>query len=70
MMGREGGDAVGHHWHPHLMLWLAHTDGADWGAGLHGSPIIAEQGPPAPEPITIFDVLVPLWSDGAPVEPH
>ena len=70
MMGREGGDAAGHHWHPHLMLWLAHTDGADWGAGLHGSPIIAEQGPPGPEPITIFDVLVPLWSDGAPVEPH
>jgi hypothetical protein len=70
MMGREGGDAVGRHWHPHLMLWVAHTDGADWGAGLRGSPIIAEQGPPAPEPITIFDVLVPLWSDGAPVEPH
>ena len=68
MMGKEGGYAVGHDFHhftiPHVMLFLARTDSADWGAGLHGSPIIAEQ--TDPEPITVFDVMVPLWSDGTP----
>ena len=49
---------------PHVMMFLARTDGADWGAGLHGSPIIAEQGDP--EPITVFDIMVPLYSDGTP----
>ena len=64
MMGKEGGDAGGHHWSPHVMMFLARTDGADWGANLHGSPIIAEQ--TDPEPITVFDILVPLYSDGTP----
>jgi hypothetical protein len=65
MMGKEGSDAGGHHWStPHVMMFLARTDGADWGAGLHGSPIIAEQ--TDPEPITVFDILVPLFSDGTP----
>ena len=68
MMGKEGGYAVGHDFHhftiPHVMLFLARTDSADWGAGLHGSPIIAEQ--TDPEPVTVFDVMVPLWSDGTP----
>lgn len=70
MMGREGSDAVGHHWRPHVMLWLPYTDGADWGAGLHGSPIFAEQG--VQESVTIFDVQVPLYSDGTPAAggPH
>ena len=71
MMGKEGGYAVGHDFHhfsiPHVMMFLARTDSADWGAGLHGSPIIAEQ--TDPEPITVFDVMVPLWSDGTPKTP-
>ena len=46
------------------MIYFAHTNSADWGANLHGSPIIAEQADP--EPITTFDVYVPLWSDGTP----
>jgi hypothetical protein len=64
MMGKEGGDAVGHHWSPHVMMFVARTDGADWGADVHGSPIIAEQ--TDPEPITVFDIRVPLFSDGTP----
>ena len=74
MMGKEGGYAVGYDFHhfstPHVMMFLARTDSADWGAGLHGSPIIAEQADP--EPITTFDVYVPSWSDGTPptMEPH
>ena len=74
MMGKEGGFAVGHDFHhfsiPHVMIFLARTDSGAWGANLHGSPIIAEQ--TDPEPITVFDVMVPLWSDGTPksMGPH
>jgi hypothetical protein len=66
MLSREGIKADGQHFrHPHVMIYFAHTDSADWGANLHGSPIVAEQA--APEPITTFDVYVPSWSDGTPV---
>src|SRR5579863_1552116 len=67
MMGKEGGDAHSHHWSPHVMMFLARTDGAEWGANLNGSPIIAEQ--TDPEPTTVFDILVPLYSDGSPKTP-
>jgi hypothetical protein len=65
MMSKQGylGDLVGH-WHPHLMFFLARTDGADWGANLHGSSVFAAQG--EPEPTTTFIVPVPAWSDGTP----
>ena len=66
MMSREGVDVDGHPLrHPHVMIFLAHTDGAEWGANLHGSPIIAEQGAPD-EFNTTFDVFVPFWADGTP----
>jgi len=54
MMSKQGylSDADGH-WHPHLMFFLAHTDGAAWGANLKGSPIFAAQG----DPETGHDVL-------------
>lgn len=71
MLSREGIKADGQHFrHPHVMIYFAHTDSADWGADLHGSPIVAEQADP--EPITTFDVYVPSWSDGTPptMEPH
>jgi hypothetical protein len=71
MQSREGINADGQPMrHPHVMIYFAHTDSADWGANLHGSPIIAEQADP--EPITTFDVYVPSWSDGTPptMEPH
>ena len=50
---------------PHVMIFLAHTEGADWGADLHESPILAEPGSPE-EFNTTFDVYVPWWSDGTP----
>jgi hypothetical protein len=70
MMSREGDTGTGHHFPPHVMMFVARTDGTDWGAGRHGSPIIAE--PQYPEPITVFDILVPLYSDGTPktMEPN
>jgi hypothetical protein len=63
MMSKQGylGDTAGH-WHPHLMFYLAHTDGAAWGADLAGSPVFAAQD--HPEDITTFMVPVPKWSDG------
>jgi hypothetical protein len=68
MMGNEGGYAIGHDFHPfstpHVMIFLARTASADWGANLPGSPVIAEQ--TDPEPITVFDVKVPFFSDGTP----
>jgi hypothetical protein len=71
MMSKQGflGDAVGH-WHPHLMFFLAHTDGAVWGANLDGSPVFFAQG--NPDPNTTFVIPVPRWSDGtlAVMETH
>ena len=65
MLSKQGylGDAAGH-WHPHLMFFLPHTDGAAWGAGLAGSPVFAAQSDP--EPVTTFFVPVTKWSDGTP----
>lgn len=65
MMSKQGNlnDAVGH-WHPHLMFYLAHSDGAAWGANLDDSPVFSTQG--SPEPITTFYVPVANWSDGTP----
>jgi hypothetical protein len=71
MLSKQGylGDAAGH-WHPHLMFFLPHTDGAAWGADLDGSPVFAAQSDP--EPVTTFFVPVTQWSDGTPaiMEPH
>jgi hypothetical protein len=63
MMSKQGNlnDLAGH-WHPHLMFFVAHTDGAVWGADLDGSPIFAAQSDP--EPVTTFIVPVTKWSDG------
>ncbi|MGA2189586.1 MAG: hypothetical protein ABSH33_13725 [Steroidobacteraceae bacterium] len=65
MMSKQGylGDVAGH-WHPHLMFFFAHTDVADWGADLPGSPVSAARSDL--ERITTYFVLVPTWSDGTP----
>jgi hypothetical protein len=66
MMSREQylGDR-GLHWHPHLMFYGPRTDGADWGADLHGSPIMLnQQFQSGPEPLATFMVAVDQWSDG------
>jgi hypothetical protein len=65
MMSKQGylGDKAGH-WHPHVMFFLAHVDGADWGANLHGSPILSARGDL--DPYMTFFIPVPKWSDGTP----
>jgi hypothetical protein len=65
MMSKQGylGDLAGH-WHPHLMFFFAHANGADWGANLRGSPISSVRDDS--ESTTTFFVLVPTWSDGTP----
>lgn len=67
MMSKQGylGDDAGH-WHPHLMFYVARTDGNAWGADLDGSPVFAAQAPL--RPITTFFVAVPMWSDGTPAD--
>lgn len=52
------------HWHSHLMFFAPTTDGAAWGAGLPGSPLLVAQDPS--EHLTVFMVLVSKWSDGTP----
>lgn len=63
MMSKQGylNDGAGH-WHPHLMFYIAHTDGAAWGADLPGSPVYAGQG--KFDPFTTFFVPLAKWSDG------
>lgn len=58
-------DAAGHA-HPHLMFYLPRTEPGAWGANVHGGLVSADQG--APEPMTVFFVPVPRWSDGGRVD--
>lgn len=53
--------AVGH-WYPHLMFFLPSTEGAALGAGMKGSPILADQD--TPDHLTVFMIPVGKWSDG------
>jgi hypothetical protein len=63
MMSKQGYlSDDGGHWHPHVMFWVANTDGAAWGADVKGSPVLSTQ--VSPEPITIFFIPVKKWSDG------
>jgi hypothetical protein len=72
MMSRDAylGDTSGH-WHPHLMFYGPRTDGADWGADLHGSPVMLNpQFQNAPEPLATLMVAVDKWSDGTSAPIH
>lgn len=56
-------------WVPHLMFYAPKADsaqdGASWGAGLQGSPVIYDSSDGVlPEPETIFMTRVAHWSDG------
>jgi len=64
MMSRQGylDDKAGH-WIPHLMFYTA--TGVNWGADLHGSPVMLNpQFHGAPEPINVFMLPAGRWSDG------
>jgi hypothetical protein len=54
------------HWHPHLMFFVADSPPKAWGANLPGTGIYGDRG--EPDPITIYIVPVPKWSDGEPDE--
>lgn len=72
MMSRDQnlGDRPGH-WHPHLMFYNPRSGGADWGAGLHGSPILLNpQFEASPEALDVLMVAVDRWSDGASAPLH
>jgi hypothetical protein len=72
MMSREAnlGDSNGH-WHPHLMFYGPRTDGADWGADLHGSPVLLNpQFQDSPEALATLMVVVNQWSDGTSAPTH
>jgi hypothetical protein len=64
MMSRDGylGDDVHGPWHPHVMFYLPRTAPAAWGANVEGSPVLGDSS--ALEPVTVFVVPVPHWSDG------
>ena len=51
-----------HHWRPHLMFFVAASDG-DMGANLPGSPVLHPYAI-APDLISTFLVPVDTWSDG------
>jgi hypothetical protein len=64
MMSKDGrlADTDGP-WHSHLMFHVPKATGATWGANLSGSPVVVDDRD-APEPQTIFMVMVSRWSDG------
>jgi hypothetical protein len=66
MLSKDGylSDSVGGHWHPHLMFFLPRMATAEWGANTPGGAIFGDSS--GPEPVTVFFVPVPKWSDGTP----
>ncbi|HEY5105197.1 MAG TPA: hypothetical protein VII73_00330 [Caulobacteraceae bacterium] len=67
MMSKDGylGDAAGGPWRPHVMFFMPRTDASEWGANLHGAPVMSASY--SVVPITLFFVPVQKWSDGTPV---
>jgi hypothetical protein len=51
-------------WRPHLMWFIPGDVPNSWGAGLAGSPILADKD--SEDRMTIFMVPVGHWSDGTP----
>jgi hypothetical protein len=64
MMSKDGylNDSVAGPWHPHVMTFALDAKPTDWGAGLPGSWVHADD--TNYKPVTIFMVVVPAWSDG------
>lgn len=54
----------GKSWRPHVMFYLPDTEDSSWGADLPGSPVF--MGHQYADHISVFMVLVPVWSDGTP----
>jgi hypothetical protein len=55
-------------WAPHLMFYVPQMDTAAWGSDQPGTPVfLTSQFNGAPEPVTVFMVVVNKWSDGTPL---
>ncbi len=55
-------------WAPHLMFYVPQMDTAAWGSDESGTPVfLNSQFNGAPEPVTVFMVVVNKWSDGTPL---
>jgi len=69
MMSRNGylSDRDGH-WHPHLMFFLPRTPPSEWGANVPGGVVMGAAD--NFEPVTVFFVPLPHWSDGTPAPPN
>jgi len=67
MLSKEGyvSDEAAGPWLPHVMFFVPHGQGATWGAGFEGSPVLGAEGSPF-EPTVLF-IPVRRWSDGSPV---
>jgi hypothetical protein len=68
MMSRDGylNDSVAGPWYPHVMTFALGGKPADWGAGLPGSWLEADD--TNYKPVTIFMMIVPAWSDGTRIK--
>jgi hypothetical protein len=50
------------------MLYVPKMDAAAWGSDQPGSPVVLNsQFNGAPEPVTVFMVMLSKWSDGTPL---
>jgi hypothetical protein len=65
MMSKDGylNDQAGH-WHPHVMFYMPRMALADWGADIPHGAVLGDSS--TLEPLTVFFVPVPKWSDGTP----
>jgi hypothetical protein len=68
MCSKQGylSDDVGGPWLPHVMFFVAPGQGAVWGAGMKGSPIIGQDDLPFES--TVYMIPVRKWSDGTIAE--
>jgi hypothetical protein len=65
MMSKDGYlDDTARHWHPHLMLFLPRVAPSEWGANVPAGAVIGDDR--ALEPMTVFFIPLPKWSDGTP----
>lgn len=63
MSNKQKVNPQGGHWHPHLMLFVANTSDAAFGANYAGSPVLHPVQVDV-DPIATFLVPVGTWSDG------
>jgi hypothetical protein len=50
-------------WRPHLMFFFPKSAAPNWGDNMDGTPVVSG---PADADMTMYSILVPIWSDGSP----